>query len=1229
MEHSRSLRLTVVLVASLLMASSSAVAQQNAQQNSGAAVAPVSPASVAGSVVPHLVNYSGVLKDGSGKPITGVTGVTFMLYPDQQGGSPVWMETQNVTPDKAGHYSAQLGATRPEGLPLEVFMTGEARWLAVQVSGEVEQARVLLVAVPYALKAADAETVGGLPPSAFVLATPTVSGAGPRAATAAAANASVPSVSSDVTTTGGTVSTIPLFSTATNIQTSAITQTGSGTTAKIGIGIATPAATLDIKGGAYVRGQFTLPSTGIATATAGKNSEPNLMIASAYDSATSAAVNQKFQLQAEPAGNDTAAASGTLNLLYGSGTAAATETGLKIGSNGRITFATGQSFPGTGTITGITTASGSGLAGGGSSGILNLSVPAGGITNTMLVDPFLTISAGTDLTGGGLVALGGGTTLSLDTTKVPLLVAANTFVGNQTVTGGLTATGVVTGSGFQIAGSSLMFAFGSNANGNANLGFAGNLGPANTGTQNTAVGISALSANTTGRDNTASGVDALLSNTTGIFNTASGGLALGSNTTGSYNTATGTSAGETVDASSLTGNFNTAMGTNAAFGTGTLSNATAIGGDAEVTVSNAMVLGSILGVNGCSTSNSCNNTMVGIGTTAPVFSLDVHGTGHFTQAVTFASPVTFAATQTFPGAAELTTANTFTGTQTISSTTGNGVFATSSNSTSAGVYASNSSTSGTANGVFGTTSSSAGTGVVGTNSAATGNAYGMYGQSLSSTGTGVYGTGNSTGVTGVSSSTTGTGVFGNSTATSGNGNGVAGTSNSPSGSGVVANNFSGSGAGYGLYANSASSSGTGVYAQGNGAGVTGTSGSTSGTGVIGNSTATSGNANGMAGTSNSPSGSGVVANNLASSGSAYGLYAHSASPVGTAVFGTGGTTGVYGTVSAINGSGIYGINSGSSAGYGVFGESDGTASGSTGIYGTATGTSGSTYGVYGQSASSKGVGVQGVAISNSGTGTAFSGRVGVWGDTSSGTGVLGTADNNTAITAENNTGSTGQDTAALYAYNGTTDTGSIVAEFLSGSGGYCFMVTNGDWDCGGDLAVIASTTEGRQVRLSGVASTESWFEDFGSGDLSGGSAKVSLDSTFVSTVNTGESYHVFLTPNGDCKGLYVASKTPTGFEVREIGGGVSNISFDYRIVAKRRGYENVRMQDVTERVAKIRQRQQGTPAKDGGRARGPLPRPVAPEPIAPQLVAPKYVPQTEPAQTHFTSSEKTLPVASR
>ena len=134
-------------------------------------------ATIANAVVPTLFKFSGSLADVNGKPLSGTLGITFLLYKDEQGGAPLWMETQNITLDKTGHYNAVLGSTTSQGLPTDLFASGEARWLAVQAQGQAEQPRVLLLSVPYALKAGDAQTVGGLPASAFMLATPGASNA--------------------------------------------------------------------------------------------------------------------------------------------------------------------------------------------------------------------------------------------------------------------------------------------------------------------------------------------------------------------------------------------------------------------------------------------------------------------------------------------------------------------------------------------------------------------------------------------------------------------------------------------------------------------------------------------------------------------------------------------------------------------------------------------------------------------------------------------------------------------------------------------------------------------------------------------------------------------------------------------------------------------------------------------------------------------------------------------
>src|SRR5271170_3295193 len=249
-----------------------------------------------------------------------------------------------------------------------------------------------------------------------------------------------------------------LWSGASTIGNSVLFQSGTGTTAKLGVNTATPVTTLDVKGSSTVRGTLSLPVTGSATATAGKSSQPLSLAASSFSSTTSTAVSQTFHWQAEPAGNDTATPSGTLNLLFGEGAAKPSETGLHIASDGQISFATGQTFPGTGTGDGSVTsvASGAGLTGGPITASGTLSIATGGVSNTMLAHPSLTVTAGTDLIGGGSVPLGGTTTLNVDTTKVPQLNAPNVFTANQTVNANLYVNGLF-GTGVTLTGSAPTF----------------------------------------------------------------------------------------------------------------------------------------------------------------------------------------------------------------------------------------------------------------------------------------------------------------------------------------------------------------------------------------------------------------------------------------------------------------------------------------------------------------------------------------------------------------------------------------------------------------------------------------------------------------------------------------------------------------------------------------------------------------------------------------------------
>jgi hypothetical protein len=176
--------------------------------------------------VPRLVKFSGVLKDASGHLLDGTQGVSFAVYADSAGGVALWEETQNVQ-FVQGRYTAFLGQSHSTGIPAEIFSSGQPRWLGVRIltPGEEEQARTFLTSVPYALKAVDADTVGGLPPTAFLRASPDVASelsAASLVAPAPAMQNGQPSAALAVTTSGGTPGTLPEFSSRSVLENSPI-----------------------------------------------------------------------------------------------------------------------------------------------------------------------------------------------------------------------------------------------------------------------------------------------------------------------------------------------------------------------------------------------------------------------------------------------------------------------------------------------------------------------------------------------------------------------------------------------------------------------------------------------------------------------------------------------------------------------------------------------------------------------------------------------------------------------------------------------------------------------------------------------------------------------------------------------------------------------------------------------------------------------------------------------
>lgn len=280
-----------------------------------------------------------------------------------------------------------------------------------------------------------------------------------------------------------------------------------------------------------------------------------------------------------------------------------------------------------------------------------------------------------------------------------------------------------------------------------------------------------------------------------------------------------------------------------------------------------------------------------------------------------------------------------------------------------------------------------------------------------------------------------------------------------------------------------------------------------------------------------------------------GVGVYGVAPNGVAVHGesAGGTA-----VGARSNSG-YAVYATSTSGFGAVAES----STGTGLVARATATghgivatgSGTGYvGVVATSPSGYGVFATTNAAYPSVQGNASSG-IGLWGETSAGTGVVGrSTTNGTGVYGQSTTGDAvvGVATAGRAAHF----VGPVLIEgSLTVTGSY-------------PKSAAVPHPDGSLRRMYCVESPESLFEDSGSGQLTGGRAQMRLDADFAAVVKN-DAYQVFLTPEGDCNGLYVTAKTPSGFEVREMKGGISAVAFSYRVLAKRKDLSNGRMEKVT------------------------------------------------------------------
>ena len=345
-----------------------------------------------------------------------------------------------------------------------------------------------------------------------------------------------------------------------------------------------------------------------------------------------------------------------------------------------------------------------------------------------------------------------------------------------------------------------------------------------------------------------------------------------------------------------------------------------------------------------------------------------------------------------------------------------------------------------------------------------------------------------------------------------------------------------------------SSGGVGVRGESSaGIGVGGKS--TSGIGVGGQTTSNSGvygssvSGDGVGGESSSgkgvngksTSGSGVLGTNLTTGN--YGELGANSYGIRAVAFGSAiGLSaksaiedGVQGVSSGSSKSGVYGVND-QGDGYGVFGRN--SFNGNVGYLGGQDAVYGSTNVAFAAAA------VRGVSTANGGTG--------VWGQ---------------ADVGANAWGVHGYSAQGIAVHGGTSSGIGMYCDgkFYQTGGVFEVHPTSTNWSTSKPATV--KLANGSKAKLFAEEAAEVYFTDYGEGALTNGKAHVELDTKFLQTVTVDARHplRAFVQVNDDCRGVFVANRTTTSFDVVELQNGTSNAHFTYRVVCKRRYYEDERL----------------------------------------------------------------------
>ena len=101
--------------------------------------------------------------------------------------------------------------------------------------------------------------------------------------------------------------------------------------------------------------------------------------------------------------------------------------------------------------------------------------------------------------------------------------------------------------------------------------------------------------------------------------------------------------------------------------------------------------------------------------------------------------------------------------------------------------------------------------------------------------------------------------------------------------------------------------------------------------------------------------------------------------------------------------------------------------------------------------------------------------------------------------------------------------------------------------------IVEDTTNTPRIMFAPEA-PEVLFQDFGVGKLDNGIARIDIDPILAKNIFVDNSHplKVFIQLEGDCKGVFVTDKSTTGFTVKELQNGQSNVSFSWQLVANRK-----------------------------------------------------------------------------